>query len=382
MRPRVIIVGGGTMGLAIAAAVSRRGMEALVLERFSHVHEQGSHGGYTRVTRRSYHEGSAYVPLVQESEAAWEAIAAATGAETIVRAGLVEVGAPEDPDLQAAIAACEAHGIEHAVVDAATAGRRWPLQAPPGWIACYTPSGGFVRVQACLDGLRREAEARGVRLRYGARVREIAGGATLRVLLEDGELLPCEHVVLAAGAFARELLPRRLGELFAPRRRVLAWSRPAAAAIPALRAMPVWAAFTPQGFFYGFPYGEEGIAGCKVALHVYAGPGDDPRLDVEKVDREVHAADLAPLEAFVAAHLPAAEGPWAGAKVCLYMCTPSGDFVVDRHPDDPRVVVAAGFSGHGFKFSPAIGRLCADLIAGEERDLPEIFRWSRHLRGG
>jgi monomeric sarcosine oxidase len=380
-RARVIVIGGGTMGLAIAAAAAREGADVLVLERFEHVHELGSHGGFTRVTRQAYHEGSGYVPLVRESEAAWERLEALSGARLLVRCGLLEIGSPDDPELQAAISACEEHGIERVIVDAEEAARRWPLRPPPGWIACFTPSGGFVRVKACLDALRAEAVGLGVRVRYGARAREISCGAALRVLLDSGELLPCDRVVLAAGASSSGLLPRRLGALLAVRRRVLGWSTPAAAELERLRAMPVWGAFCASGFFYGFPWDEEGIAGCKLARHVYTAPGEDARLDPDAVDREIHAEDLEPLAEFQKNHMPGAAGPWAAAKVCLYTCTPSGDFIVDTHPDDPRVVIAAGFSGHGFKFSPAIGRLCARLCAGDDADVPARFRLKTHLSG-
>ena len=381
MRSRVIVVGGGTMGLAVAAAIARRGREVLVLERWGHVHEMASHGGHTRVTRHAYHEGSAYVPLVRESEAVWAACEAATGERLYVRTGLIEAGPPEDRDFQAVLAACEAHAIPHAVIEAREANLRWPLQVPEGWLVCHTLTGGYLRVKACMDAMRREAESRGVVFRYGERVREIGGGARLHVLLESGEILPCEQVVVAAGAFARSLLPSRLAALLAVRRRVLAWSSPSAASIPVLRDMPVWCAFRPEGLFYGFPWGDEGTAGCKLACHVYTAPGEDDRLDADAVDREIHAEDLAPLAAFQAEQMPAARGPWAAAKICLYGCTPTGDFMVDVLPDDPRVVVAVGFSGHGFKFAPSVGRLCADLVEGRDDALPSIFRWEHHLAG-
>lgn len=383
---RVVIIGGGAIGLASAAALAQAGAEVVVLERFEHVHELGSHSGYTRVTRQAYHEGSVYVPLVQESEAVWESLEREGGGagSILVRCGIVEAGPPEDADLQAVFAACRANDLEHRRLDAAALVDELGFRVPSTWIACETASGGYVRVPAALDALRRRAEAAGAVFRYDAQVNELVrSGGRLRVLLESGALIPCEHVVVAAGAYLQALLPSRLRALFAVRRRILAWSEPSdAAARERMRRLPVWALFDPRGMFYGFPYGEEGIAGLKVALHVYTSPSDPPGLRAETVDREVAAHELAPLAEFLAERLPAAQGPWAAAKVCLYNCTPSGDFVVDRHPDDPKVIVAGGFSGHGFKFAPAIGRIVRGLVEGAAAsDVPEIFRWSRHLAG-
>jgi monomeric sarcosine oxidase len=377
--PRIIVIGGGTMGLASAAALARRGAEVVVLERFGVLHDQGSHGGYTRVTRQAYHEGSPYVPLVRESEAEWERLEAIYGEQVLVRAGLVEVGDPEDADMRAVLAACREHAIEHIIDDAATIGRRHGILTPAHWIACTTPSGGFVRVRAAFEAMRREAEARGAVIRGDAPVRElILGGERPRVLLESGEILAGDHLVVAAGAWIRALVPAPMRRAFTVRRRVLAWTSPAEAERPRLAAMPVWASFEREGMFYGFPCGDHGVRGFKLACHVYAQAGDAAELEPGAVDRQVHPADLAPLAEFLATRMPHAAGPWAASSICLYTCTPRGDFLVDLHPEDPRVILAAGFSGHGFKFAPTIGRLVADLIADPARAaVPAIFRWSR-----
>ena len=101
-------------------------------------------------------------------------------------------------------------------------------------------------------------------------------------------------------------------------------------------------------------------AGAGAAGGLGADEGEDP----ETVDREVHADDLAPLEQFLAEYLARARGPFVASTVCLYTCTPSWDFAIDELPGAPRIVVAGGFSGHGFKFGPALGELVADLVDG------------------
>jgi monomeric sarcosine oxidase len=374
-RETVIVVGGGTMGLAAAWALSRRGFAVELLERFEHVHGMGSHGGYTRAFRHAYHEGADYVGLVRRADLEWTALGERVGERLLVRCGLVEFGAPDDPEFLAANAALREHGVAHESMSAREAMQRWPFEMPDDWQACLAPESGYLRVGPCFDAFRREAEQAGARLHHGVRVRELVlGGDRVRVLLDDGTLIAGDHLVVCAGAWAPSLLPASLFGAAPARvlRRVLAWTMPNLAERPKLRELPVWAAFAREGFFYGFPDGDEGVSGCKLACHNLRAEAlafMDDSVDPETVDRSVHERDLVPLREFMDRHFPAARGEFVHSSVCLYTQTRSGDFWIDHHPDDPRVVVAAGFSGHGFKFASAIGVAIAELVERGESEL-------------
>ncbi|MFY0539736.1 FAD-dependent oxidoreductase [Nannocystis pusilla] len=123
------------------------------------------------------------------------------------------------------------------------------------------------------------------------------------------------------------------------------------------------------------------MTGFKLACHVPPPEvgAAEAAVDPERVDRAIHPADLAPLDAFLAEYLPAGRGEFVHAAVCLYTCTPSTDFVIDHVPGDRRVWVAGGFSGHGFKFAPAIGELVADaVITGSAPEALRAFARARH----
>ena len=384
MQPAVIVLGGGTMGLASAWALARRGARVTVLERFGHVHAQGSHGGHTRIIRESYHEGAGYVPIVREAARLWDGLSQRTGEPLLVRTGMLEIGAPDDPFYQHTIAANVASEVEFTEVEADEARRRWPFAVPAGWRACHTPAAGYLRVGPCLDALRREAEAAGAVVRHHVKAVEVVRDASgVRALLESGELVSADLMVVAAGAYLPGLLPGFLPRRLKVVRRVLAWTRPDGAQRAALERLPVWCVFGPDGFHYGFPWSREGVDGFKLACHVTAaGEQADPAQDPEKVDREVGAADLVPLDAFLQTYLPRARGPFVASTVCLYTCTPSWDFAIDFLPGESRVIVAGGFSGHGFKFAPAIGELVAQaLLAGARPPALEAFARARHLAG-
>jgi len=388
--PRTIVVGGGTAGLASARALGMAGHRVTVLERFGHVHDRGSHSGHTRVIRHAYHEGEFYVDLVRRADAAWVALERGRFGQLLRRCGLLEFGAQDDPAYQAAGDALRHAGLPHERMDAARARAQWPFTIPDDWEATSSPDGGYLRVQACLDALRDDATAHGVEFRYGVRVREIDyGGRSPRVLVEAGDVLATDHVVVAAGAFATQLMPwlRTTDgrQPIRPQRRVLFWRRPRAEHVAVLSALPVWGAFVPEGFFYGFPHNDAGVTGLKLACHHArdpdALPSYDEAVNPELLRREVDDRDAGPVDAFVARYLPIAGEPHA-SSVCMYAATMSGDFLIDRLPDDPRVVVVGGLSGHGFKFAPVLGELVVDALAGRDTQVPAPFRLARHRGWG
>jgi sarcosine oxidase len=114
--------------------------------------------------------------------------------------------------------------------------------------------------------------------------------------------------------------------------------------------------YEPGRHFYGFPDLGEGV---KVAGH-HEGEAVDP----DSMGRDVTPRDVEAMRRVVRRFLPAADGPLRSAVVCMYTNTPDQHFYIDRHPAHPQVLIASPCSGHGFKFSSAIGEVLADLLAG------------------
>jgi sarcosine oxidase len=104
---------------------------------------------------------------------------------------------------------------------------------------------------------------------------------------------------------------------------------------------------------YGFPAIDGSL---KAALHRF---GDF--VDSERLDRDVRESDIAFVRDVLDDWIPGAAATYDRGKVCTYTLTPDGNFIVDRAPDDPGITIACGFSGHGYKFTPVIGEIVADL---------------------
>lgn len=351
----VIVVGVGGMGSVACLELARRGARVLGIEQHAVGHALGSSHGETRLYRRAYFEAPDYVPLMDRALALWRELERESGEELAVETGLALFGPPRGGLIERAEAHGAAHGIRFERLALAEAERRFPdLSAMPDAEVMFEPEAGFLRVERCVEVAARLALERGALIESNLRVTAITSdGQGVRVETERGSFAAA-RVVLAAGPWSAPLLGG-LGARLAVQRQVLLWLGCAPDAYRLESGMPAFGFDTPEGFFYGFPSLEPGA--LKVARHMLGERVTSPA----ELDRELRPEDARPVQEFAARHLPKAHSRVLRHHVCMYTMTADEHFIVDRHPEEPRLVVAAGFSGHGFKFASAIGRAVADL---------------------
>jgi sarcosine oxidase len=366
----VIVLGGGTMGTAAAWALSKRGLQTLVLEQFRHIHDQGSHGGETRVIRHAYAESPEYVPLVRRADQLWQELEAATGEQVLVRCGGLELAAPGYDHARAARASADEHGLTYEWLAPSDVISRWPaFQVPDDWDALYSPDSGFLLTVPALRAMANVARTLGATI-----VEEtpaVGWGATADAVWVETPIARYEAgaLIVTAGAWST----RALADLDLPihiLRKTLWWQEVDDPRRFEPDRFPVFITDSPAGEIYGFPV--YGIPGLKIANHA-GGQVVDPET-VERSTRPGENADCLELAARV---LPGVGSRVVKSAVCLYGMTPDTDFIVDRHPAFAQVAIGAGFSGHGFKFAPAIGELLAELVVDPGAETIPRLRLSR-----
>jgi sarcosine oxidase len=365
----VVVVGVGGMGSAALYHLARRGKRVLGLERFDLLHEHGSSHGLTRIIRLAYFEHPDYVPLLRRAYELWRELEPETGEQLLHTTGIIE-GGPEI--LDGVLRSCAAHDIEHEVLNGVEVAARFPaFDLPPEMEVAYQADGGFVVPERCIVAHVEGALARGATLRARERVLEWderANGIRIRT---DRGLVETERLVLTAGAWSDDVARLRPGSVRAVRQ-VLAWFQPTTPELFTPERMPVFNLVLDGDHFYGFP--AFGIPGVKVGRYERQGESGDP----DRISREPTVADETRLRELAGRHLPDGAGPTVALKTCLFELSPDEHFIVDRHPSAPSAVVAAGFSGHGFKFCSVIGEILADLaIDGGTRHDIGLFRIDR-----
>ncbi len=357
----VIVLGGGVMGLSAAWQVLRRfGGPVAVVDQYSLLHDRGSSHGYGRITRCVYADRAQVAAMAEVQRTAWPLLEADLGRSLRVPCAGCFWGPPGGLYEQYADAVVAA-GSQVERIDPAEARRRFPAFRFDGAAGVlHDRSSAVVRASDTVSGLANWCRRHGATLMEGWCIEGIGRGDPIKLYAPAG-VLKCKRLVVTAGAWSSELLPG-LDALRVARQDIGYWSVDGRSTPD---AFPVWVYLgdDPSSVRYGLPaYGRPGI---KAARHWVAGKDDDPdRL------REPSEAALDEVEAFLGRELALPLGPRLGAETCLYTNTADEDFVIDAHPQDPRIVVAAGFSGHGFKWAPLVGSLLADLVTTGDYVVP------------
>ncbi len=358
MRPEVIVVGFGTMGAAAAYELAGRGVRVLGLDRFAPPHDRGAHAGGSRIVRMAYMEGPAYVPLVKAALGRWRELEAATGDSLLEQTGGLMLGRLDSFAVGGALATARAQTLPHELLDADEVRRRFPMFVPADdEVGLFEAIAGLLRPEAAIATLLREARARGADLRPGIAVRGWqAGPGGVTVHTDEGDELHADRLVLAPGAWAPDLV--RLSIPLRVQRRVQHYWRGADPDLFEKGRLPVWIwSYGPGETAYGLPAVDGRV---KAALH----HGSEP-VDPDRGAAPARVDEVDEMRDWLATRIPSlAAGGWLGSKPCIYTLTPDEHFVIGRHPEHAEVVIACGFSGHGFKFAPVVGEILADLTLG------------------
>ena len=189
------------------------------------------------------------------------------------------------------------------------------------------------------------------------------------------DIYHCKKLILSAGAWAGKL-HSKLNQKLKVTRQMLAWVNPKNPGIFELGKLPCWTVTDPKygGFFYGFPiidpkiFGEP--VGFKLGLHYPA-----KKTDPDTIDRNKSQDEELKIVNFLKEFLPNefSINQVQDYRYCMYTYSPDEDFIIDFDPENENVLLAAGFSGHGFKFASVIGEILADMAIKGKTDQPIQF---------
>ena len=379
-----LVLGLGAMGSAALFQLARRGQNVAGIDQCSPPHALGSSHGDTRVTRLAIGEGAHYTPLVMRSHQLWREIEREAGRDLLTTTGGLIISSRSTTSRMhvadffgTTVAAAERYGIAHEILDARAIRQRFPqFNIGDDEIGYYEHEAGFLRPEACVAAQLALAEKYGAAIHRNEKVlgfEESGAGVTVRTTKGT---YAAERLIVSAGAWLPQLIASKYGQPFKIRRQVLFWFTPKGSIAPfQLGKFPIyiWEVQGRPQAIYGFPAIDGEHGGVKVATQQY-----ETETTPDAVHRTVWDAEMRAMYDYIAPYLPGFSDKCVKAVVCLYTQTPDAEFVIDTHPEMPRVIIASPCSGHGFKHSAAIGEALSEIVTqGRSRLDLSPFTFSR-----
>lgn len=370
----VVVLGCGGMGAAACRHLAARGAKVVGLERFERLHEQGSSHGNSRVVRQAYFEHPNYVPLLTRSFKLWDELEEQSGLPCLFRVGALFAGPPESEVYRGSLESAQEHNVKIEDLSPEALRERFPqFDFDPGTVAVLEPGAGLVVPENGIMGHLLLAERDGADIRENVEVEAVESTETGIVVRTSSGSLCADRLVITAGAWTSRFV-QFPGMPLEVHRKVLCWFEPLDPDACDATRMPVWIVDefrgVTDGDYYGIPTwsGQSGPPGVKVGFH-----GLGTIVDPDIPDRKASDDVIAQFQQDLQQLLPGVLGRVTHSTTCLYTVTPDGNFIIDRLPKDERIIVACGFSGHGYKFAPVVGEILAGLALDGRTEHPIEF---------
>lgn len=371
---KVIVLGAGINGVTAAIELTTRGHKVILVDPGPLPHPLAASTDISKAVRAAYGADEFYTELAERAIPLWRKWNKEFGTELYHEVSVMFVRQremkPGDFEYESfKILERRGHKIER--MNSARLWKRFPA-----WNAQLYHDGvleleaGYAESARVVALLIARAKSLGVELREGARFSELDEGddRVMGIVLDNGERIPGDIVVMAVGAWTPSVLPFT-HKFFRAAGQPVFHLKPREPELFAPERFPVFGADISTTGYYGFPLSHEGVV--KIANH---GPGRE--MSPESSERVVTSEEENNLREFLSRTFPAlADAPIVYTRICLYCETNDGHFWIAPDPERPGLIIAAGDSGHGFKFAPVLGEIIADAAEGKSNPLLEKFRW-------
>ena len=379
--PRIIVVGAGINGVAAAIELKKRGHEVVLVDPGPLPHPLAASTDISKAVRAAYGADEDYTALAERSIKRWREWNEEFGTKLYHEVGVMFVRrrkmVPGDFEYES-LKLLEKRGLKVARMDTPQLWKRFPAWNPELYRDGVVEIGaGYAESGRTVAMLIERAKSAGVELhervmfsRLDERDNRVNG-----IALDDGQQSAADFVVMAVGAWTPYLLPFTR-KFFRATGQPVFHLKPLEPELFTPERFPVFGADITTTGYYGFPINRDGVV--KIANH-----GAGREMSPDSPERVVTAEDEGNLREFLASTLPSlADAPIVYTRVCMYCDTHDGHFWIARDPERQGLVVAAGDSGHGFKFAPMLGEIIADAVEAKDNRLLDKFRWRPEVRAG
>jgi glycine/D-amino acid oxidase-like deaminating enzyme len=365
----IAVIGAGVFGAWTAHHLQQAGHRVTLVDMAGPANDRASSGGESRMTRAAYGKDAIYARMAFDSLAQWKWLSAQAGLPIFHPCGVLFFFDSDQPYIRDSLAAHHAIGLQTEFVGPVEMARRFPMIDFTGVHGGLFEHGfGALMARRAVQTLvARFVKAGGNYLQERAEPPKIDEGRLTAVKLREHKMLGADAFIFALGPWLPHYFPSVIGSRIQPTRQEVFFFAPPVADPRFLPGqMPGWADFNGGDVYYGFPDLEG--RGVKFAHDAHG-----TEVDPDTQSRDYTEAALGEIIAFRDRRFPMLRGaPLTESRVCQYENSSNGDFLIDRHPSMPNVVLVGGGSGHGFKHGPEAGRLAAQLALGGAQSEPRF----------
>ncbi|XP_029986073.1 peroxisomal sarcosine oxidase [Sphaeramia orbicularis] len=358
----VIVIGAGVQGSFTAYQLVQRNQRTLLLEQFVLPHTRGSSHGQTRIIRKAYPQDF-YTHMMDECYELWAQLEREAGVRLYRQTGLLVMGPEDSQSFQNIKNTLEKNQVPMVVLTPDNFSRHIPnVRLADGDGAVVDVTAGVLYADRALKTAQDQFRKMGGVIRDQARVTDIQPGPVVTVTTSAG-VYRAKSLVITAGPWTGRVLDHVNLQLplEVVKINVCYWKEKCPGTYAVTKRFPcflVTECEESKDDIYGLPSNEyPGL--MKICYHM--GSTTDP----EQRDKQTDRSDIHILQRYVARCLPGLDPEPAVVESCMYTLTPDHHFVLDYHPEHRNIVIGAGFSGHGFKFGPIVGKLLCELSLGE-----------------
>ena len=356
------------MGSAASYYLSKNGVKVLGLDTYEPPHKLGSSHGHTRVIREAYHEGTSYVPIVKRAYELWNELDHEIEDKLILEYGGMYLG-DDGKYLSDAKKSAKKYDIPIKEFSSKEIKEKYKVLNPPkNFKGLLENRSGAVFPEKAISNFLSKSINYGSTHNYNEKVIDWNKESQIYQVKTNKNNYFAEKLIFSSGAWIKNLVPS-LNLPIKIERQVLFWFDPIKDKDQFHYSnMPNTGWDLDNGIeFYTQPIIED--KGFKVAMH-----HNGKFISEDNLNRESNMDDLNIVKNFLEEYIPLANGNLLDSRVCVYTNTPDLDFIIDFYPEDENILICSPCSGHGFKFTPAIGEICSELVAKKKTnyDLSEF----------
>ena len=351
----VAVIGAGAMGSAATYFLSKTTNKILVLDKYAPPHSFGSSHGQSRIIREAYFESPLYVPLVQQAYQLWEDLERESGKKLFLRTGGLMIGNNDQKVFRGASISAFQHGITYEFLDQDAIKKRFPVfKPPPGTVALFEKNAGILFPEECIRTFLQLAKKQEVHFHFNEEAFSIKSRNDKVEITTGRGKYEAGKVIVCTGAWIPMLFP----ELQLPlevKRQLLFWfnctSGNAEKFSPENFPIYIWE-HEKNKIFYGFPDLGDGV---KIAIH-----HQGQLTTADTINRRIGDEEINAMSQIIHRYFDA-QFTFNYSEVCMYTNTPDENFIIDYYPANRNIIIVSACSGHGFKFSSAIGKILCDM---------------------